>query len=41
MVVIEAWTKHCFTNRELRPVNIKKKNDKINEVFERLAKEEK
>lgn len=38
-VVIEAWTKHCFTNRELRPVNMKKKNEKINKVFEELAKE--
>ena len=22
--VIEAYTKHCFTNKELRPINIKK-----------------
>lgn len=22
--VIKAWTKHCFTNSELRPVNMKK-----------------
>lgn len=35
-VVIEAWTKHCFTSRELRPVNMKKKNEKINGVFEEL-----
>lgn len=34
--VIEAWTKHCFTDRSLRPVNIKKKNEKINNVFENL-----
>ena len=34
--VIEAWTKHCFTDRNLRPVNIKKKNNKIYEVFENL-----
>ncbi len=35
-VVIEAWTKHCFTSRELRPINMKKKNEKINGVFENL-----
>ncbi len=40
-VVIEAWTKHCFTSRGLRPVNMKKKNEKINGVFERLAEEQK
>ena len=34
--VIEAWTKHCFTSRELRPVNMKKKNEKVNKVFEDL-----
>lgn len=35
-VVIEAWTKHCFTSRELRPINMKKKNEKINGAFENL-----
>lgn len=35
-VVIEAWTKHCFTDRSLRPVNIKKKNEKISNAFENL-----
>jgi acyl-CoA thioester hydrolase len=35
-VVIEAWTKHCFTDRTLRPINIKKKNEKISNVFEKL-----
>ncbi len=35
-IVIEAWTKHCFTNRELRPINIKKKSEKISNVFENL-----
>ena len=33
-IVIEAWTKHCFTNKELRPINMKKKNEHINKVFE-------
>lgn len=35
-IVIEAWTKHCFTDRDLRPVNIKKKSEKISGVFNRL-----
>lgn len=33
-VVIEATTKHCFTNRELKPINIKKYDDEINTKFE-------
>ena len=37
--VVEAWTKHCFTNNELRPVNMKKHNKEINEIFEGLLKE--
>ena len=27
--VIEAFTKHCFTNRELRPINLKKYNNEF------------
>lgn len=38
-VVIEAWTKHCFTNRELRPINMKKKDEKVNKIFEDLLNE--
>ena len=34
--VIEAWTKHCFTNKELRPINMKKANKEINDMFENL-----
>lgn len=34
--VIEAWTKHCFTNKELRPINMKKANKEINDIFENL-----
>ena len=34
--VIEAWTKHCFTNKDLKPINMKKNDKEINEVFERL-----
>lgn len=37
-VILEAWTKHCFTNRDLRPVNMKKQNEKINKIFENLNK---
>lgn len=33
--VIDAWSKHCFTNKELRPVNMKKANSKINDIFEK------
>ena len=35
-VVVEAWTKHCFTNTELRPINMKKYNKDINTIFENL-----
>ena len=37
--VIEAWTKHCFTDINLKPINMKKHNKEINEVFENLLKE--
>ena len=36
--VIKAWTKHCFTNSKLRPINMKKNNIQIYEIFERLCK---
>ncbi len=32
--VVEASTKHCFTSRELRPVNIAKCDALINEKFQ-------
>ena len=35
-VVIEAWTKHCFTNRELHPINMKKNDKGIHEIFEEV-----
>lgn len=35
-IVIEVWTKHCFTNKELRPINMKKYNPEINALFEKL-----
>lgn len=34
--VIKAWTKHCFTNKELRPINMKKNNIEIHNIFENL-----
>ena len=37
--IIEAWTKHCFTDNNLKPVNMKKKNEKIYNIFEGLKKE--
>lgn len=33
-IVIEAETKHCFTNKELRPVNLKKVNKEFHKKFE-------
>lgn len=34
--VIEAYTKHCFTDRNLKPINMKKKNINIHNIFEKL-----
>ena len=34
--VTEAWTKHCFTDNNLKPVNIKKKSEKVYKVFDEL-----
>ena len=33
-IVIEATTKHCFTDINLRPINMKKKNEEINRIFD-------
>ncbi len=32
-VVIEAYTKHCFTNRDLKPINMNKCDEEINTKF--------
>lgn len=32
-IVIDAWTKHCFTDRNIKPVNIKKKDERIYKIF--------
>lgn len=40
-LVMEAETKHCFTNKDLRPINTKKVNEAIYNVFNNvLIKEE-
>ena len=36
MVVINAETKHCFTNMELRPINMKKKFPDFSKKWEEL-----
>lgn len=38
--VIEAYTKHCFTDRNLKPINMKKHNGEINKLFEELLVKE-
>lgn len=35
-IVLTGETKHCFTNRELKPINLKKHNKEFSEKFERL-----
>ena len=37
--IIKAWTKHCFTNRKLKPINMKKYNMQIHNIFEKLKTE--
>ena len=37
--VIKAITKHCFTNKELRPVNMKKSNPNVHKIFEDIVGE--
>ncbi len=35
--VIEAETKHCFTNRDLKPINLKKHAPEFSKKFESLV----
>lgn len=35
-VVLIGETKHCFTNKELRPINLKKYNPEFSKKFEQL-----
>ena len=39
--IIEATTKHCFTNKELRPISIKKYDEEIYTKFEAVMLENK
>ena len=39
-LVMEAETKHCFTNKDLRPVNTKKVNEAVYNVFDSVLEEE-
>lgn len=36
-IVIEAYTKHCFTDRNLKPVNMKKKSLEIYSKFDDIV----
>ncbi len=38
--VVIGETKHCFTNKELRPINLKKYNKEFSDKFENLFKME-
>ena len=37
--VIEACTKHCFTNKELKPIHMKKHNETIDKIMQKLLEE--
>lgn len=39
-IVLDGETKHCFTNKELRPINLKKYNKDFSDKFESLLKKE-
>ena len=39
-VIIEAFTKHCFTTRDLKPVNMAKKDEEIYTKFKSALIEE-
>ena len=38
-VVIEAETRHCFTDKNLKPINLKKRAPQFSKKFEDLIKE--
>ncbi|MCI9063275.1 MAG: acyl-CoA thioesterase [Clostridia bacterium] len=38
-IILNVETKHCFTNKELKPVNLKKVAPEFNEKFEKLFNE--
>lgn len=35
-IVLLGETKHCFTNKELKPINLKKYNENFNDKFKNL-----
>ena len=35
-IVLTGETKHCFTNRELKPINLKKVNKEFSDKFQKL-----
>lgn len=35
--VIEAWSKHCFTDKAMKPINIKKKYEEVYIKFNNLV----
>ena len=37
--VASAFTRHCFTNRELKPIQMKKYDSDIYEIFEKMKEE--
>lgn len=37
--VIEAETKHCFTDKNLKPINLKKYNEKFYNIFKDLVED--
>lgn len=38
-LVLTGETKHCFTDRNLKPVNLKKYNSEFNDKFQKLLEE--
>ena len=38
-IVMTGETKHCFTNRELRPINLKKYAPEFSDKFQMLLEE--
>ena len=40
-LVVTAETKHCFTNKELRPINLKKHAPEFSDKFEKMLEESK
>ena len=39
-IILTGETKHCFTNRELRPINLKKNNKEFSDIYEKLLLDE-